>query len=955
MSRNITQDLMAFQKLFFLFVVNLIFIQCSSPENQLEKESEYGKELSAKLYTIRNEDSLQILLKQFSDRNDEIGKMICYKNLGSLQRASASYDDAISNHHKGLTIALRLNDTLEIVEAMNNLGADYNRIGVHDESSKIYYQALLYGESWSKKHTPTGIKNLARSLNGIGNISLMFGYYNDAEKYFREALKYENLQQSPREEAINYANLGTVFELNHEYDSAYTYYQKSLEKNYIAKSNIGVGLSMLKLGELYEKEQKYDLAKTEYQKAYELLDENYNRWHWLQACLSIARVHFITDDIPTFKYYIDLAEITANEIKSPVHVAEVYLQKHNYHTKQGNFQIALERYKQYISLKDSVQGTQKASRYVESRLMHEQSKSTLHVQQIEAANDLLQQKREYIILISWIIIFVTLIIIASLYYAYRQRAKSNKILKKLETTRSDFFTNITHELRSPLCVIQGLNKQMQEKKNITEIEKMSFMRAIERQSGSLLNLVNQLLDIAKLKKGSDDPQWKYGNIIAYLEMTAEAYKIYAGEKGINLIFYSNKEVIKMDFIPSYIDKILSNLLSNAIKHTSAGGKIEFVVAKRDKSNSLSINVKDNGEGIPQEDLNHIFDIFYQSPNTINTSGTGIGLAFTEMMIGKMKGKIDVESDLGEGTIFTIHLPINQKFESYASLFEEEEKSCAIQIDKQINILENEDEEIIIKELNNNSKPLILIVEDNCDNVLYYKSILKNQYDLITAWNGEEGLNLAKKDIPDLIISDLMMPVMDGYQFVNEIKQNNLLNHIPIIVVTAKATDETYMKCLKFGVDSYITKPFYQDELLIRIENILENRRILKEKYMNTIINNENENRLFKDVNIEFLQTITSIIHTEISNPALNSSFLAEIMSMSQSQLNRKINGIAGYSTMSYVLKIKLNKAKELITNEDMSVAEISDTCGFYDASHFSRLFKKEFGVAPSHFKKMNYV
>lgn len=197
----------------------------------------------------------------------------------------------------------------------------------------------------------------------------------------------------------------------------------------------------------------------------------------------------------------------------------------------------------------------------------------------------------------------------------------------------------------------------------------------------------------------------------------------------------------------------------------------------------------------------------------------------------------------------------------------------------------------------------------------------------------------------------MMPVMDGYEFVSKMKQSRLLNHIPIIMVTAKNTNEDLLKSLRYGVDAFICKPFHQETLLVRIENIFKNRRILKEKYMNTLISSKTDNKKSSDINIEFLQSVTNIIHAELNNPDLSSTFLASKMAMSVSQLNRKINGTTGHSTTSYVLKIKLDKAKKLLANNDMSIAEVSDMCGFYDPSHFSRMFKKEFGVSPSNFKK----
>ena len=628
---------MAAQKIVTLFVVIALLNQCTSSESQTEQETKYQKELSAKLYKIRNEDSLQILLKQFIEEKDNVGEMLCYKQIGLRQRESSRFSEAINSHQQGLDLALQLKDTIEIVQAMNNLGTNFRRIGALSEASQYHYQALHYAEVWSGLDTHSGTKNRIVSLNGIGNINLTLGYYNEAEKHFREALKDEIALKSPIGQAINYANLGAIFEELQQYDSAYVYYQKSLEQNKIAKSDMGIGLCLIHLGQLYEKEQKFELAKAEYQKAYELMDEISDKWHWLKACLSIARIHLITSNEAEFNRYIQLAESTANQIKSPEDLAEVYLLKHDYNITQGNHQLAMQQYKQHKAMQDSVQGIQKANRYMEIRLGYEQSKNALQLQQMETANKMEQQKNQFAIYGSWLIIIVSSIITALLYYAYRQRTRSNKMLKKLEQIRTDFFTNITHEFRTPLTVIQGLNRQMQQNINLSEKEKTAFRAAIERQSNNLLNLVNQLLDVAKLRRGSDEPQWRRGDIAAYLQMTAEAFRLYAAEKEVNLMFYSDLSSSEMDFIPSYIDKIVCNLLSNAIKHTDAGGKIDFVVSKGQRPDTITIRISDTGEGIPQKDMERIFDFFYQSPQAKNSSGTGIGLAFTQMMVEKMIG------------------------------------------------------------------------------------------------------------------------------------------------------------------------------------------------------------------------------------------------------------------------------------------------------------------------------
>lgn len=905
-----------------------------------------AEERWARLDGVRNDDSLQVLLQQFVDEGDSVGMMLAYKNLGSRLRESARFSEAINNHEQGLDLALELKDTIEIVQAMNNLGTDFRRIGAHSEASEYHYRALHYAEAYSGLATDRGRKNRVLALNGIGNISLMLGYSDDAEKYFREALADEIVLESAIGQAINYANLGSVFEQRQQYDSAFVYFQKSLEQNKIANSNIGIGLCIIHLGELYEKEHRYELAKVEYEKAYALMEEISDKWHWLEACLSIARIHLVTGNIAEFNTYIQLAESTANEIKSPEHLATVYLLKHEYNIKQGQFLAALNHYKLHKAMQDSVQGGQKATRFMDIRLGYEQNKNMLRLQQIEAERQMEKQGKQYVLYISWIIILVSFIITALLYYAYRQRTRSNKLLKKMEESRTDFFTYITHEFHTPLTVIQGLNRQMQQKTNLSEKEKGAFMAAINRQSNNLLNLVNQLLDVAKLRQGSDMPVWKNGDIVAYLQMTAETFRLYAEEKSVKLVFYSDISAVEMDFVPTYIDKIISNLLSNAIKHTEPGDKIDFAVIKGPRADSITIRVADTGEGIPKEDLERIFEFFYQSPKAKNNSGTGIGLAFTQMIVEKMRGKMSVESQLGKGSVFTVTLPTKNRLISHilplkADLVHEAPT-------KHNEVLEAD----IFPSHMCSGRLLILVVEDNKDIILYLQSLLQDSYNVVTARNGQEGLEIAEKTIPDLVITDVMMPLKNGFELACDMRQNVLLNHIPVIMLTAKSSDEDYIEGLRCGVEAYIRKPFQPEELLVRIENIFENRRILKDKYMIAIASSDSDTRAESDSNLKFLQTITDLIHSEITNPQFNSTLLASKMAMSISQLSRKLSGITGYSTISYVLQVKLNKAKKMLANVDVSVNEVSDACGFYDASYFSRVFKKEVGVSPSHFQKM---
>lgn len=249
-----------------LFLATTQLSQCTSDKKQKEENTDYKGHISSTLWEINKIDSLETLLQHFIEQNDDIGKMLCYKRIGVYLRDNARFSEAINNHKESLKIATKLKDTLEIVQSMNNLGTVFRRIGAQSEASQYHYQALNHIEVWSKMHTPIGIKNRNMSLNGIGNISLTLGFYDDAKSRFHEALKHEIELDDPVGQAINYANLGAIFEIKQHYDSAYLYYNKSLELNKKAKSNKGIGICQIHLGELYEKEGRYELAKTEYKK-----------------------------------------------------------------------------------------------------------------------------------------------------------------------------------------------------------------------------------------------------------------------------------------------------------------------------------------------------------------------------------------------------------------------------------------------------------------------------------------------------------------------------------------------------------------------------------------------------------------------------------------------------------------------------------------------------------------
>ena len=388
-------------------VIIPLFSSCSSSEKQEAEKQAYRQEIARNLYRNKNEDSLRLMLQQFTEEQNDYGIMLSQKQLGLYMRENSRFLEAIEHHQEGLNAALKLKDTLEIVQAYNNLGTDFRRIGSQGEASEFHYRALEYAEAYSQADVPgSGMKNRVVSLNGIGNISLTLGYLDDAERCFRLALQDELKLGSAVGQAINYANLGAIFESRGQLDSARIYYNKSLKQNQKAKSNMGIGLCLIHLGDLYAKEKNYTRAKEEYQKAYDLMAEIADRWHWLEACMSIARIHLQENNIAEFNRYIDLAEKTANQIKSPEHLAKVYLLKHEFYMQHADYRQALRNYKLHTEMKDSVHGIQRASRFMDVRVSYERDKNKRQIAKMEAETAAKEKRRK---LISYVLISIILI------------------------------------------------------------------------------------------------------------------------------------------------------------------------------------------------------------------------------------------------------------------------------------------------------------------------------------------------------------------------------------------------------------------------------------------------------------------------------------------------------------------------------------------------------------------
>ncbi len=536
---------------------------------------------------------------------------------------------------------------------------------------------------------------------------------------------------------------------------------------------------------------------------------------------------------------------------------------------------------------------------------------------------------------TWAYLCYFLITVGLLYWLNQFLVKKRLVeheanrLKELNQFKTRLYTNITHEFRTPLTVISGMADQIKQKETRVLIKKNSH---------NLLNLVNQMLDLSKLEAGQLTPSFVKGDIIVYLKYLVASYQSYASTQNRQLAFHTDHSEIIMDYEPNFLNRILSNLLANALKFTNQNGNIIVSVLQKEAIEehlpaTLSIQIKDDGIGIDQAELSKIFDRFYQADNSTTRlgEGTGIGLTLVKELVGLLDGQINVESEMQKGTQFTIQLPIQQKAILQARPIDSPLEGPPILLhEKQ-------------KEINpNKDLPLLLIIEDNEDVVHYLKSILQEQYQLVIAQNGKIGIEKAQELIPDIIISDIMMPIMDGFEVCDFLKKEEKTSHIPIIVLTAKASHGDKLLGLQNGADAYLTKPFDRKELLIRLKHIIEKKQKIQAFYAQ-------HQSLPETVPVEhqFIQKIYRIIEAHYQEDTFALPQLCEALHLSRTQVFRKVKALTNQSPSDMILHFRLQEAKKLLGQADRTITEITYQVGFKNQTHFSTAYKKYFGHSPS--------
>ena len=732
------------------------------------------------------------------------------------------------------------------------------------------------------------------------------GLYDQALDYARQALDYEQRQGGhPSKMAIRQAQMATACSAVGDTARARQLLLECIPV--LAEGGVmpSLGISLNTLGEVMRKEGRTDAAARYFEQARQLFLQTGDLYNQARSLHGLFAALYDSDPKTAMLHLDD-----------------------------------------YTKLKDSIYQD-------DMKQMLSNYSTRFHVSQLTEQNAEAQRTNRIIIIGAIVIVLLLILVLAFVVYAMRTKSKANQQLLDLQHTREDFFTNITHEFRTPLTVILGMSQKLKDATadgDIADVHTAGQM--IERQGSQLLQLINQLLDLSKVKAHVTEPSWRTDNIVAYLNMIMETFYGYAHDHGIQLIYAPRENEVMMDFVPDYVQKIVNNLLSNAIKFTPENGHIN-ITTRRDP-NQFVLQVADDGVGIDRHQLSHIFEPFYQAANSEAHAGTGVGLALTRQLIASIDGDISVASSPGRGTVFTITMPLHHGGGQWQQLTEEEKKGLAL---PQTGM--STGEQTLTDSDPEGERTRLLIVEDNHDVAYYIGQHLQDQYDIFYATNGRMGLEKAQQLVPDLIITDLMMPEMDGLELCRQVRSSELTSHIPIIVITARSTREDLIQGIEAGADAYLYKPFSTDELTVRVEKLLEQRQQLRQKFarIGTADSSQtaeqgDEQTALTPADTKFIGRITDLVYSLMGDQQATVDVIADRLCMSPSQLRRKVQALTGKTPAAYFLQIRLSNAKRMLDGHpEMSVSDVAYRCGFSDLPHFSHAFKEAYGLSPSQWMK----
>lgn len=850
---------------------------------------------------------------------------------GTVLLTMSVYDQAEIEFQEALKIFKSLGSKKGIVSVKIDLARLQQIQSKTEEAISLFFEAIPLTQQIDDRNAE------ARIYNYLGESFKIQRQYDKAIMHYELALELvKELDFEPGISAC-LANLGAVYTEIGDYDKAIAYHEEALQLKRGSGDKLGASRVLTNLGEAFLLKGQFDLSESYFNDAYDLAKEVNNISHQAIVEYGLARMYLqrgdATRSIEVAKEIVTTLRILKDldlAVKTHGLLFQAYM-------KAGRTEEALANAMLHSQLSDSLYNEKILSVTNELEVKYQNEQKLKEIALLESRNNFQtlqiqkgENERNYLIALT----IVILLLLALGYNQYRIKQKANVRLEELDKLKSDFFANISHEFRTPLSLIMAPLKEMMDK--TSDNHNRHGYQLMYRNADRLLKLIDQLLDLSKLehksfvlKKSNVEIGHLLKIIVASFSSLAEYKKI---QFNSSLPVGKNFVVVDQDII----QKICYNLLSNAFKFTSEEGEVSFDATI--SQSRLKILVSDSGSGVPLKDQEKIFDRFFQS-SAGNHLGTGIGLALTKELVEFHGGKINLERSSVEGSVFAVVIPVQRAKEADDN--DSNDVGSVLTIDYG-------GKQMTQPELVGKDGPVVLVIEDNPDLASYLNEILSKDYVVHHSSNGSLGIMKAKEVVPDLIISDVMMPVKDGIQVCEELKQATETDHIPIILLTARADQESKISGLTTGADDYLLKPFDPDELKARVSNLLAQRTKLREKYSKQLLLESAEMKISGSQEV-FLKSIKKIVSQHLDNSEFTAEDFSKEMGMSRMQLHRKLTALTGQSATSFVREQRLVKASQLLRSGE-PVSQVAYAVGFSSLSYFTKNFKQAYGVAPSEYK-----
>lgn len=896
-------------------------------------------------------------------RNSVVKEMEDHISVASLYGQQNKFNLAFEHLSNALDIAERTKSGFaEIYRSIGNLFFQKRNTSI----ALMYYKKAL--EQFATRESDDV---LADTYNNLGRVYLEQGRMTEAQQHLTKALQLAKTRGYRHQLADAYRIMGQYYKKSERFDLAMKHLQQCYQTGCNQCSRLAFFDVMVEIADLYEQQGKRDLSKEWFVKSLRLAENFSSKREMSVAKQRLGSLALSQKEATVAERYFLQSMQDAQESKQPSTVKDIADMLGSFYERQGDFKKAYHYVTWSKMLGDSISRMDGKANMaaLEMNFEFERLKKANEARQVLSLEEIKRQKQFRNFL--FIIVALLMVMGAFILYSYRKKMIDNRmlifqkkqieeknkaILEQVEEIRSQkdeierisaklhetdgmklrFFSNISHEIRTPLTLIINPLKSILHSFQ-GEDEQKRQLQLVYDNTVRLHELTNQILDLQKLDSGKLELHRSQADVVAHLKGLVALFEGFSNDRNSGLVFHSQHTSVICGFDADKVSKICSNVLSNALKYNRDGG--EVMLSLLFGENQLSIVVEDEGSGIPQANLNTIFNRYYQlDASNTQYEGTGIGLAYVKELTELMEGKIDVSSTVGSGTKLVITLPVEamQVVQSEESHTEFRAK----QLPPFVKLPDLEQEDV--------SAQTILIVEDNVELRNLIGRIFDADYHVVYAQNGEEGMEKALQYIPDLVISDVMMPQMNGLELCEAIKKNEQTCHIPILLLTAKDSHDNHLLGYQSGADDYMVKPFDSEILKLKVQNRMETQEAMKKQFSLDNVS-EKSNSSYNPLDKAFLKNCVALIKDHLDDPDFSVDALMEKTAFGRRSLFRKMKALTNMSPYEFITAYRLKQAASLL-KKGQRVSEVAYSVGFSNPQSFSIAFKKQFGVPPSEFK-----